>query len=88
MKIKEGYNLVKIGESSYLLESQEFFNKIITFNSSAAFLWESVKGKSFDLEDLASLLVHKYGIGHESALNDASSIVDGWKKVSIIKDSD
>lgn len=88
MEIKEGYNLVKIGEYSYLLESQEPFNKIITFNSSAAFLWDSVKGKSFDLEDLASILVHKYGISHESAMNDASSIVDEWKEVSIIKDTD
>lgn len=87
MELKQGYNLVKIGPSSYLLESQEPFNKIITFNSSAAFLWESVEGKSFDMEDLASLLVCKYGISHESALNDASLIVDEWKKVSIIKDT-
>lgn len=51
------------------------FGKLITLNSSAAMLWEELRGKDFEVDDVASLLMSHYGIDREEALADASHFV-------------
>lgn len=84
MRILDGFELVHLENSSYILESRKAFNKIVTFNSSAAYLWYAVQDKDFSIEDLALLLADKYGISQEKSYEDAESIVEMWKKTSII----
>lgn len=84
MKTKEGFELVKLGDSSYILETNETINKVITFNSTAAYLWNAIKGLDFNEMDIASLLEQRYGLSHDDAINDGLYIIDRWKKASII----
>lgn len=56
--------------------NSDSFGKIITLNSSAAMLWEELKGRSFDVDTAADLLVEKYGIDRTQALADAKYIID------------
>ena len=86
MKTKEGCELVKLGDSTFILESDEPINKVITFNSTAAYLWNAIKGQDFDVTDIAALLEEKYGITHNNAISDGLSIINEWKKVSLIID--
>lgn len=79
MKIKKGFTLRNVmGQNIVLAEgnNSDSFGKLITLNSSAAKLWEELKGKSFDIEDAANLLVKNYGIDKEQALADATYIID------------
>lgn len=79
MKIKKGFTLRTVmGQNVVLAEgsNSDSFGKIITLNSSAAMLWEELKGRSFDVDTAADLLVEKYGIDRTQALADAKYIID------------
>ena len=54
------------------------FNKLISLNQTAAFLWEKVAGKEFTAEDMAQHLVEEYGIDMELALTDAGKLAQAW----------
>jgi hypothetical protein len=54
------------------------FNKLISLNSTAAFLWKELVGKEFTAEDMASLLVEEYGIDMELALKDSKALCQAW----------
>ena len=62
------------------------FNKMITLNDSAAYLWESVEGKEFTVKDLADLLLQKYEVDEQTALADSEKIAQAWKEAGIIED--
>lgn len=79
MKIKKGFTLRTVmGQNVVLAEgnNSESFGKMITLNSSATMLWEALKGKRFEADDAADLLVEKYGIDRAQALADATYIID------------
>lgn len=86
MRIKEGFVLREIaGEKIVSGEGlgQINFNKLITLNPSAAYLWENVHGKTFDAEMLAALLMEKYAVAHDTALKDAKSLMEEWIKIGV-----
>ena len=60
------------------------FNKMISMNSSAAFLWKAVAGKEFSVEDLADLLVGEYEVDKETALRDSEAIAQKWIEAGIV----
>lgn len=86
MKIIEGFRLRDVmGQATVIGEgvNQVNFNKLITLNSSAAFLWESVQGKEFDADFLAQLLVEEYGIDRELAEKDAAAVLKQWVEIGL-----
>lgn len=88
MKAKEGFRVRKLGNEHIIVGeglSQVNFNKMISMNSSAIYLWESIQGKDFTVEDLAQLLVEKYGIEMDTALKDSSSIAGAWKEAGLVE---
>ncbi len=81
MKIKEGFVLREMcGENIVAAEGLQNinFNKLISLNSTAAFLWKELIGKEFTAEDMASLLVEEYGIDMELALKDSKALCQAW----------
>lgn len=89
MRIKEGFTLrsivgqyVVIGEGI----SQVNFNKMITLNDSAAYLWQSVEGKEFSVEDLTRLLTDKYEVDEEKAAADAAALAGKWIEAGIVEE--
>ena len=61
------------------------FNKIITLNSSAAYLWRAVEEEEFDVAKIADLLIEEYNIDRQTAEKDAKTITDQWIEVGIVK---
>ena len=59
------------------------FNKMISFNESAAYLWENLQGE-FTVEDLANLLTQKYDVDSQTALADSANIAQSWLKAGLI----
>jgi len=88
MQIKKGFVLREVcGEWVVSGESLEQinFNKLVTLNASAVFLWKQVENQEFDARKLADLLVEKYGIRKEVALHDALALCEQWEKAGVIE---
>lgn len=86
MKIKEGFILRQIcGEYVVVGEglTQVNFNKLLSLNESAAWLWEQVQGKEFTAEDLATLMTDRYDVTWELAMECAQSLMDKFKKEGV-----
>ena len=64
------------------------FNKLITLNSSAAFLWRQVEGKDFDESMLADLLVEEYGIDRELAEKIPRQLLLSGSKLVLLNNED
>ena len=75
-----------MGQNIVLAEGNnaDNYGKIITLNQSAAMLWKELKGKTFETEDAADLLVEKYGIDRTQALADATYILDLMASKSLL----
>ena len=83
MKIVEGFRLRDVmGQATVIGEGvgQVNFNKLVTLNESAAYLWKSVEGKEFETATLAGLLIDE-----ALALKDAESISTQWKEIGLVE---
>lgn len=86
MKIKKGFVLREMcGENIVSGEGLEHinFNKLISLNSTAAFLWKALEGKEFTVEQMAQLLVDEYEIDMELALKDSQNLCNSWIEAGI-----
>ena len=88
MKLVEGFRLRDVmGQATVIGEGVEQvnFNKLVTLNESAAFLWRAVEGKEFTVETLASLLMENYGIDESLAAKDAETLAGQWLEIGLAK---
>lgn len=88
MKTKKGFRLRELGGDYILIgESAELidFNHIITFNEAAAYLWQNVQGKDFDVETLTQLLLDEYDVTEDIAREDAQATMDDWLEIGIVR---
>ena len=86
MKIKDGFILREMcGEFIVAAEGIEHinFNKLISLNSTAAFLWKALVEKEFTAEEMAQLLVDEYEIDMELALTDSKKLMVSWVEAGI-----
>ena len=86
MRLKNGFVLREMcGEHIVSGEGIEHinFNKLISLNSTAAFLWKEVKGKDFTAQTLAKLLIDRYGIDKELAMKDSGNLINAWIEAGI-----
>lgn len=86
MRLKNGFVLREMcGEHIVSGEGIEHinFNKLISLNSTAAFLWKEVEGKDFTAQTLAKLLIDRYGIDKELAVRDSEKLIKAWTEAGI-----
>lgn len=87
MKIKEGFILRSIcGEYVVVGEglTQVNFNKMLSLNASAAYLWEQAQGKEFSKEDLVQFLLDQYEVSPEQAAADVDNLLAIWIKEGVV----
>lgn len=92
MQAKKGFKLRALGNEFILVgESIEQinFNKMLTMNDTAAFLWRKVtEGTNyapFDAAFLASQLCAEYEVSEEQALTDSQATMDSWLNAGIVE---
>lgn len=88
MRIKDGFTLRELcGEHVVIGEglSQVNFNKILSMNDSAGYLWKEVQGKDFTLEDLVKLLTDRYEVSDEQAMEDVKRMVSVWQEHGVLE---
>ena len=87
MKTRKGFRLRELGGDYILIgESVELvnFNNLITLNEAAAYLWQQVEGKEFDVDTLTQLLLAEYEVEEAIAREDAQATINDWKEIGII----
>ena len=87
MRTKQGFRLRELGGDYILIgESAELvnFNNIISLNEAAAYLWQAVQDKEFDVETLTQLLLAEYEVEDDIARKDAQATIDDWQKIGIV----
>ena len=92
MKTIEGFKLRKLG-NEYILVGESMalinFNKMITLNETAAFLWEKASDLSathggFTAADLCKALCADYDVTPEQAMTDIDSTLSSWLETGVI----
>lgn len=86
MKIKKGFILREMcGEHIVSAEGIENFdfNKVISLNDTAAYLWKAIEDKEFDARTLSALLLEKYEVDPQTAEADAQKLVDIWQEAGL-----
>ena len=87
MKIKEGFKLRHLG-GEYIVIGEGIarvnFNKMISLNGTAAFLWEKLVDKEFNVEDITRLLCDNYEVEEAVAAADAATLVENWRKADLL----
>lgn len=89
MRIKKGFVLRELaGEKIVSGEGLEQldFNKIVTLNTSAAYIWEHILNREFDLETMVDLLLDRYDIDRSVALRDARLLLDNWISIGLVEE--
>ena len=88
MIIKSGFTLREIGTDHVVVpEGIEVinFNKLVSLNKTAKYIWEQMEGKDFSVEDIAKLLTEKYNVLEVIALADAKQLADRWKNIGLVE---
>jgi hypothetical protein len=88
MKTIEGFKLRKLG-NEYILVGESMslinFNKMITLNETAAFLWEQADKGEFDAGSLCKALCAEYDVTPEQAMTDVEATIASWKEAGVIE---
>ena len=92
MQTIHGFKLRKLGDEYVLIgESRELinFDKMITLNESAAFLWQQAEKQTLDegtftTEHLIDALVEEYDIPRDQALKDVTATIAAFAQSAII----
>ncbi len=93
MKTIEGFKLRKLGNEFILVgESMALinFNKMITLNETAAFLWKEAEEKSvslgeFTAAELCKALCTEYEVSPEQAMSDVEATIASWREAGVIE---
>lgn len=88
MKIKDGFVLREMcGEYIVAAEGLQHinFNRLISLNHTAAYLWKELIGKEFTAQDMAQLLVDEYQIDSDRALKDSENLCKSWSEAGIVE---
>ena len=88
MKINSNYKIREVAGETIVVNQGTTgmdMTRIISLNTSAKLLYESLSEKVFTLEDAAAVLVSTYGISQEQALKDAQVWVEALQTCKVIE---
>lgn len=58
---------------------------VYTLNSSAAWLWEQLKGKEFNIDGIVELLFENYDVDIDQAKSDAETLLQDFQKQGLLE---
>ena len=89
MRTKKGFTLRPLGQE-YILVAEGLdvadSTRMVSLNSTAAFLWQEVEGKEFDAQTLADILIDNWKISPETAEKDVAALLKSWVAAGIVED--
>lgn len=88
MKIKDNLKIRNVaGENIVILQDQKVsdMTKLLSLNATSKYLWEQLKGKDFEVEDVKKTLLDHWDIDDTLASQDAQKWVDLLKANGAIR---
>ena len=79
MRIKEGLEIRDIaGEKVLIMQGRVGLDmtRVVSFNATAEWLWNTLSGQTFSPEDVSRLLIERFQIDAETAAADAKQWID------------
>lgn len=88
MHLKEGFVLRELGDVFIVVGEGPTvdFQRLISLNASAAYLWRSVEGREFDADTLTDLLLEEYEVERDEAADSARDIALAWIRAGIAEE--
>lgn len=89
MKKIDGFVMRRLGQEAMIVaESVDLidFDRIVSLNSSAAYVWESLPDTDFTTQTITDILMRRYDVDDKLACKDAEDLVKVWLKAGIIKE--
>lgn len=89
MKKIDGFVMRRLGKDAMIVaESVDLidFDRIVSLNTSAAYVWESLPDNDFTPQTITDLLMQLYDVEEEVASKDAEDLVNIWLNAGIIKE--
>lgn len=88
MKLRSDLVLRTIGSDHLIVDpSQDMvdLSTVYTLNSTAAWLWEELKGKEFDQSTIVELLCQNYEVDVEQAQSDTEVLLQDFEKQGLLE---
>ena len=88
MKIDSKYKMREMaGEHIVVIQGRYGVDmtRVISFNASSLYLWESLQGREFEIEDVVGLLRERYEVDPDTAQHDAEAWVEQLKSCHLIQ---
>lgn len=87
MKINKNYKIREIAGEMIVVKHGKGsmdMTRVVSLNRTARVLYEALVEKEFTVEDVARVLIDRYGIGDELAAKDAETWVEALKQCRLI----
>jgi len=88
MKLRSDLVLRTIGSDHLIVDpSQDMvdLSTVYILNSSAAWLWEQLKGKEFTSDTIVDLLCENYDVNIDQAKSDAEILLQDFQKQGLLE---
>ena len=79
---KLGREHIVVEEGSGLVN----FNRMVSFNDTAAYLWEALSGKEFAVDDIRQLILDRYEVDEQTAAADAAKLARDWAETGLVEE--
>lgn len=87
MRKIEGLALRRLGTEAILVAGSIDlidFDRLVTLNASAEYVWESLPDSDFGTDDVVRLLTTRYDVDEATARSDAEELLRVWSDAGII----
>ena len=87
MKIREQYKVREIaGEHVVIMQGRygADMTRVISLNDTSLFLWEELKGREFETQDVGALLLAHYEVDEATAARDAAAWIEKLKECKLV----
>lgn len=88
MKLRKGFKgMVVCGEFVLMpiVAQQVDFNRLISMNDTARFLWDHLQNMEFQLQDMIDMLLGEYDVTEPQARADCEKLIADWKKAELVE---
>lgn len=87
MKINQAYKVREMaGEHVVIMQGRYGVDmtRVISLNETSLYLWESLQGREFEVEDVVRLLTDRYEVDPQTARRDAEAWVKKLKTCQLV----
>lgn len=87
MKLKSNLILRKVGSDYIIVQPDQGvadLSKVFSLNDTAAYIWEEVQDKEFDLEHIKNLLTDRFDVDATTAFADGERLIALFKAQNLL----